>query len=116
MNVYDLAHQLAAEMKKSPEYLDYMQAKEKAMENETPKALLDEYKRLQFQLQVSMAGGASPDPKELERLQKLAGVLQMSQEATAYMLAEFRYQRMLAEIYKILGEAGGVDMDLLTGQ
>ena len=92
------------------------EAKEKAMENETQKALLDEYKRLQFQLQVSMAGGASPDPKELERLQKLAGVLQMSQEATAYMLAEFRYQRMLAEIYKILGEAGGVDMDLLTGQ
>ena len=75
MNVYDLAHQLAAEMKKSPEYLDYMQAKEKAMENETQKALLDEYKRLQFQLQVSMAGGASPDPKELERRIPFAGVL-----------------------------------------
>ncbi len=116
MNVYDLAHQLAGAMKDSPEYRDYMAAKEKAMENDTQRALLEEYKKLQFQIQISMAGGGQADPQELERLQKLAAVLQMSPEATAYMLAEFRFQRMLADIYKILGDAAGIDMDLLTGR
>ena len=45
------------------------------MENETQKALIEEYKKLQFQLQISMAGGASPDPAELERLQKILDML-----------------------------------------
>lgn len=116
MNVYDLAHQLAAEMKNTAEYREYAAAKETAMENETQRALLEEYKKLQFQLQVSMAGGASPDPQEMERLQKIAAVLQMSPDATAYILSEFRFQRMLADIYKILGEVAGVDMDLLAGK
>ncbi|MDR3086170.1 MAG: YlbF family regulator [Christensenellaceae bacterium] len=115
MSVYDLAHSLAAELKKSPEYLDYIRLKELAEQSDTQKALLDEYKKLQFQLQISMAGGGSPNPSEMERLQKISAVLQMSPEAGQYMLAEFRFQRLLADIYKILGEAAGVDMDLLTG-
>jgi cell fate (sporulation/competence/biofilm development) regulator YlbF (YheA/YmcA/DUF963 family) len=110
-----MAHSLAAELKKSPEYLDYIRLKEIAEQNETQKALLGEYKKLQFQLQVAMAGGGAPDPNEMERLQKISAVLQMSAEAGQYMLAEFRFQRMLADIYKILGEAAGVDLDLLTG-
>lgn len=114
-NVYDLAHELTAAMKQSDEYKEYIELKNKAMENDTQRALLEEYKRLQFKLQVAMASGENAPPEEMERLQKIAGVLQMSPEATAYMMSEFRYQRMLADIYKILGEAGGIDMDLLTG-
>lgn len=115
MNVYDLAHQLAVEMKKTSEYAEYDQAKKIAMENETQKALIDEYKKIQFQLQVAMAGGGAPDPGELERMQKIAAVLQMSPDASRYIMAEFAYQRMLADIYKILGEAAGIDMDMLAG-
>ena len=75
MNIYDRAHELARALKESPEYQDYQRAKEIAMENETQKALIEEYKKLQFQLQISMAGGASPDPAELERLQKILDML-----------------------------------------
>lgn len=115
MNLYDCAHELARELKSCPEYVEYQRAKEIAMQNETQKALIDEYKRLQFQLQVSMAGGGKPDPAELERLQKIAGVLQLSHEATEYLMAEFRFQKLLADIYKILGDAAGIDMDMLRG-
>ena len=113
MDIYDRAHELARALKESPEYQDYQRAKEIAMENETQKALIEEYKKLQFQLQISMAGGASPDPAELERLQKIAGVLQLSHEATEYLMAEFRFQKLLADIYKILGDAAGIDMYML---
>ena len=115
MNVYDLAHGLARELKDCPEYREYQSAKEVAMQNETQKALINEYKKLQFQLQVAMAGGKNPDPAEMERLQKIAGVLQLSGEATAYMMAEFRFQKMIADIYKIIGDAAGIDMDMLKG-
>ena len=115
MNVYDKAHELARELKNSPEYQEYQRCKEVAMENETHKALIQEYKKLQFQLQVSVAGGGKPDPAEMERLQKIMAVLQLSQDATRYLMAEFQLQKMLADIYKILGEAVDIDMDMLRG-
>ena len=108
MNVYDKAHELARELKNSPEYQEYQRCKEVAMENETQKALIQEYKKLQFQLQVSVAGGGKPDPAEMERLQKIMAVLQLSQDATRYLMAEF-------QLYKILGEAVDIDMDMLRG-
>ncbi len=115
MNVYDKAHELARELKNSPEYQEYQRCKEVAMENETQKTLIQEYKKLQFQLQVSVAGGGKPDPAEMERLQKIMAVLQLSQDATRYLMAEFQLQKMLADIYKILGEAVDIDMDMLRG-
>ena len=115
INIYDQAHALANAIKQSEEYTLYMRAKEAAMENETNQALLKEYKKLQFQLQVQMAGGGSPNADDLEKIQKLTAVLQMSPEATAYLMAEMRLQRMLADVYKILGEAAGVDLDMLQG-
>lgn len=115
MNVYDKAHELARELKNSPEYQEYQRCKEVAMENETQKALIQEYKKLQFQLQVSVAGGGKPDPAEMERLQKIMAVLQLSQDATRYLMVEFQLQKMLADIYKILGEAVDIDMDMLRG-
>ncbi len=115
MNIYDRAHELAQELKTCPEYVEYQRLKDIAMENDTQRALIEEYKRLQFQLQVAMAGGGKPDPAEMERLQKIAGVLQLSAEASNYLMAEFRFQKMLADIYKILGDAAGIDMDMLKG-
>ena len=32
------------------------------------------------------------------------------------MLAEFRFQRMLSEIFQILGETAGIDLDALAGK
>lgn len=115
MNIYDRAHELARDMKTCPEYVEYQNAKEVAMENETQKVLINEYKKLQFQLQVSMAGGGNADPAQLERLQKIAAVLQLSPDASNYLMAEFRFQKLLADIYKILGDAAGIDIDMLKG-
>ena len=116
MNIYDKAHELAAALKNSDQFKMYEKAKTAAMENETNKALLMEYKRLQYQLQVQMASGGKALAEDMERYQKLTALLQMSNEATAYMMAEFQLQKTLADIYKILGEAAGIDMDFLQGQ
>ena len=59
MNPYDLAHQLARAMKESEEYREYERLRETAYEDETNRALLDEYKRLQFRMQAKMASGES---------------------------------------------------------
>lgn len=114
-NVYDQAHALARALRESEEYRSYAAAREIAYENDTNRTLLTEYKKLQYQLQIAMASGSAPDPAAMERLQKLSGLLQLSPESSACLLAEFRLQKMLADLYKILGDAAGIDIDALQG-
>ena len=115
MNVYDQAHQLAQSMRQSEEYLEYMRLKETAYEDSTNRALLDEYKKRQYQMQVKMASGERMEEDDLQRVQKIAGILQFNPDASAYLMAEFRFQKMLADIYKILADAAGINLDMLGG-
>ena len=113
MNVYDKAHELAACLKQSDEYREYQRLRDAAYEDSTNKALLDEYKRLQFQAQVKFASGDRPDESDMQRMQAIGNLLQFNPDASSFLLAEFRFQKMLADIYKILGDAAGIDLDML---
>jgi len=114
MNVYDQAHALARGLKETEEYREFMRLKQIAYEDSTNKALLDEYKRLQFRLQARAASGESIDSEDMQKFQRIASLLQLNQDASGYILAEFRFQKMLADIYKILGDVAGIDIDALT--
>ena len=113
VNIYDSANALARDIKNTDEYIQYKRLRDEVMSNETNKALINKYKKLQFQLQVAMSGGGQPNPEEMEQLQKIAQVLQLSQDTAGYLLAEMRLQKMLADIYKVIGEAADMDMDFL---
>ena len=116
MNVYDQAHELARTLKESEEYKQYVRLKEIAYQDTTNKALLDEYKHLRYRMQAMVAAGQRPDlaGEDFQRMQKIAQVLQFNQDCSAYLLAEFRFQKMLADIYKILADVAGIDLDMLT--
>ena len=116
MNPYDQAHALARSMKESEEYRENTRLKEIAYRDDTNRALLDEYKRLQYQMQLSVAAGRRMEEDDLQRMQKIAALLQFNQDCSAYLLAEFRFQKMLADIYKILADVAGIDLDMLSGQ
>lgn len=74
---------------------------------------MDEYKKLQFQAQVKLASGDRPDEDDLKRMQAIGNLLQFNPDASSFLMAEFRFQKMLADIYKILGDAAGIDLDML---
>lgn len=112
--VYDTARSLAAELKGSAEYKEYEQTREAAMENDTTKALIAEYHKLQMRAQaVVMQGGK--DDELFNKLQKVGEVLQMDKDASAFLMAEYRMNRMLGDVYKILAEAIDVDLSGLEG-
>lgn len=69
MNIYDTAHKLAEEIKRSDECVQLAELRERAYADETNRLLLEEYKRLQVQLQMSMVGAAGEMPSEdMQRL------------------------------------------------
>ena len=110
MNIYDQAHELARALRETPEYTQRAELKARAEADATNKALLDEYQRLQSQLRLNMASGKSMDPDDVERMQKIGTVLQLNDDASAYLMADLRLQMMLGDIYKILGDAVGLGL------
>lgn len=113
MTIYDTAHKLAAEIRDSDECRNLKELRERAYEDETNRLLLDEYKRLQVKLQMSMVGGAGQMPdEEKQRFASLASLLFMNSDVQAYLMAEMQMQKTLADIFSILSEAAGVKFDL----
>ena len=114
MNPYDQAHELVRALKDSEEYRDYMRLKETAYDDSTNKALLDEYKKLQFRLQAKLAAGESMPQDDTQRLTQIGALLQFNPDVSAYLMAEFRFQRMLSDVFKILADVAGIDLDMLA--
>ncbi len=114
MNPYDQAHALARALRESEEYREYMRLKETAYDDGTNKALLDEYKKLQFRMQAKLAAGESMPQDDMQRLTQIGALLQFNPDVSAYLMAEFRFQRMLSDIFKILADVAGVDLDMLA--
>ncbi len=113
-NVYDTANLLAKQLRETEEYTQYHRLREIAYDDSTNKALLDELKRLQFKMQAKAASGERPADEDMQKLMQITSLLQLNQDASAYLLAEFRFQKLIADIYKILGDVAGIDIDALT--
>ena len=62
---------------------------------------------------LSFEGEAMPDD-DAQRMQQIGTLLQFNPDVSAYLLAEFRFQRMLSDIFKILADVAGVDLDALV--
>lgn len=114
MNPYDQAHALARALRESEEYREMTRLKEAAYDSDTNRALLEEYKRLQFRLQARLAAGETMPEEDYQRLQQIGTLLQFNSDVSAYLMAEFRFQRMLSDIFKILADVTGVDLDVLA--
>lgn len=110
--VFDTARQLAHELKSSEEYAAFRAARERAEANDSTRALLHEYGRLQLVAQAASVAGRK-DEETMQRLQKLGELLQFDADAAAYLLAEYRLKGMLGTVYKLLAEAVDVDLDAL---
>ena len=110
--VYDKANELAQDIKNSEEYREFKATKEKAFENQTTASLIKEYHKLQITAQAAMVTG-NKDDDSMQRLQKIGELLQMNHDASAFLMAEYRLNRMVSDIYKILAEAIEVDLGML---
>ncbi len=110
--VYDNAKKLAEEMKNSEEYRAYRAARERAFENESTRNLIAEYHKLQMKAQANAITGERSD-ELLQKLQKLGELLQFDADAAAFLMAEYRLNTMLGDVYKILAEAIDIDLSAL---
>ena len=114
MLIYDKAHELAHELKKCPEYLEYARLKEAVSADEKTKALIADYKKLQLEAQAAYISGGEASGETMDKLKKLGELLAFNKDVTEFFAAEYRFQTVMGDIYKILGEACDFGLDLLA--
>ena len=114
MYCYDRARLLAQDIKQSDEFLKYKALKDEVYKDESLKALLRQYKKLQFQYQTQLMSGGTVDDDIAAQMQKLGEVLAFNQKATEFLAAEYSLQEMINDIYKIIGDASEIDLDIFS--
>ena len=109
---YASAYRLADEIRQSEEYQTYHRLKDSVMGEETQAALIREYKKLQVQLQMRAMAGQSPDGEAMQRFSGISALLFSKEEVRDYLLAEMRLQQAMADIFKIVTDATGLEIAL----
>lgn len=113
MSIYDSAQALAREIRESEEAREVLRLKEIAEADSTNHALLHEMKRLQMALQVQAMGGEKVSEDDMRRFSQINSLLYMNMDVQAYLIAEMRLQQVLAEVFRVISEAGGITLDML---
>ena len=105
MNIYDTANQLAEEIKQSEEYATYKMAKEAINLNFQLKNKINEFEKARYDAQVIALQTGKDDESKMRHVQELYGELIQNQEASKYFDAEMKFNILIADINKIIGEA-----------
>ena len=114
MYIYDRANLLAQDIKECPEFQAYKTAKDALYADENAKALVSRYKKLQFEAQATLMSGGKPADETMQQLQKLGELLAYDPKAGAFFEAAYRFNALISDIYKIIGEAAEIDMSFMT--
>lgn len=104
MAVYDKAHELARDLKNSPEYHEYMKIKKEVEAEPMTRKMLVDFMRGQFELQSRHMRGEQISTDEMEKFKKLSEVVQMNRKVMQYIEAEQRVAVLLEDVQRILIE------------
>lgn len=105
MNVYDTANQLAQEIKQSEEYITYKTAKEAINLNYELKQKIDEFEKARYNAQIVALQTGKDDEDKMKKVQALYGELIQNQEASRYFDAEMKFNLLITDVNRIIGEA-----------
>lgn len=105
MNIYDTANKLAQEIKQSEEYVNYKMAKEALNMNNELKEKMKGFaqKRYEVQMEYMQTGNKNEDGEK--KIQDLYMELIQNEEAKKYFDAETKFNIVIADVNKIIGEA-----------
>ncbi len=105
MNVYDTANILATEIKQSEEYVNYKMAKQAINLNSELKKEIEEFDKLRYEIQIEMMQTGNADENKNKQLQNKYAELVENLDAKKFFEAETKFNILIADVNKIIGEA-----------
>lgn len=114
MNIYDKAHELAGALKNSNEYQQFLLAKRAIDSDEQAKKMVKDFVLKQMELEYEIMSGTSEDKSKTEQLQKMYDLIAYNAAARDFLQAYMRFQRTMADVYKIIGESVAEGLDFFA--
>ncbi len=105
MNVYDAVNNLARAIKDSNEYKEYKEVKEKIVKEPQLKAQIDEFEKIRYEEQLLAMQGEKQSEEKMAKLQELYKILVQNPDVKEYFDKEVKFNVMIADVNKIIGEA-----------
>lgn len=105
MNIYDTANRLAQEIKQSEEYMNYKMAKQALNLNTELKEKMAKFEKIRYETQIMAMQTGKQDEEKYKEMQDLYAELIEIQEAKKFFEAETKFNVVIADINKIIGEA-----------
>lgn len=105
MNIYDTANKLAQELKQSEEYVNYKMAKEALNLNSELKKKIEEFETARYEAQIVAMQTGKNDEEKTKKVQQLYIELFENQDAARFFEAETKFNIILADVNKIIGDA-----------
>lgn len=105
VNVYDSVNNLADAIKRSREYKEYKEIKDKVNKDPDMKAKIDEFEKIRYEEQLLAIQGEKQSEEKMKKLQELYAILVQNADIKDYFDIEVRFNVMIADINKIIGDA-----------
>ncbi len=105
MNVYDTANKLAGEIKASEEYANYKMAKQALNLNTELKIKMADFEKARYEVQIEMMQTGKQNEEKYKKVQEQYAELVENNEAKKFFEAETKFNILIADVNKIIGEA-----------
>lgn len=105
MNVYDTANRLAEEIRTSEEYINYKMAKQAISLKTELKKEIEEFEKVRYQTQLIAMQTGKNDEQLFKKMQEMYINLIENDEAKKYFDAENKFNILIADVNKIIGES-----------
>ena len=110
MNVYNEAHNLAEAIKQAEEFKEYDRLRREIDADPEVSSMIHDFEQRQVEMQTKQMMGETVTQEQQENMQRLAMIVMQNPKAANYLQAAMRFSLMMSDVYKIIGEAAGIQM------
>lgn len=114
MNLYDKTHELAKALKNSDEYRLFLTAKQAVDTDEQAQKMVKNFIIKQMEIEYEVMSGKPEDKEKKAQLQKMYDLISYNVKAREFLEAHVRFQRVMADVYKIIGESVAEGLDFFA--
>ena len=114
MTIHDKAHDLARILQQSPEYQDFLAQKRKLETDSQAKKMVKDFLIKKLEIEYETMAGKAEDKTKMENLQRMFDVINANGNAREFLHAQMRFQQIMGDIYKIIGDSVAEGLDFLA--
>lgn len=105
MKVYDEVNNLAKAIKESQEYLEYKAVRDELFADPDMKSKVEEFEKIRYEEQLLAMQGEEQSAEKMEKLKELYQILVQNDKVKDFFDKEVRFNVMMADVNKAIGEA-----------